>query len=263
MKTHLDRILIQKREEVKQLKTNFTIKDFEQFPSYNTGVRSLKSSLITKSFGVIAELKRKSPSANTIQANLPLLPYAKMYEKSGAAAISVLTDFTFFGGSNDDLSLVKEHVNIPVLRKEFIVDEIQLFESKAIGADAILLIAEALTKEEILHFTIIAQSIGLEVLFEFHGKDQLAKGNEMIDVLGVNNRNLQLQKTDIQTSIDLFDYLPKGQILISESGIKTLEDVQLIADKGYQGALIGESILKHENPSEFLKSLTMNSSLSC
>ena len=161
----------------------------------------------------------------------------------------------FFGGSLDNLTLLRKSVNIPILRKEFIVDEFQLFESKAYGADVVLLIAEVLTKEEILHFTIISQSLGMEVIVEFNEKSNLEKLNENIDIIGINNRDLHLQRTDIQTSRELFKYLPHNAVCISESGIKTKDELFELDKIGFNGALIGESVLKSNNP-DFLRSLT-------
>jgi len=254
--TILDTILEQKRTEVEILKAHFTLKDFEKSPFFFEKTVSMKASILSKGFGVIAEIKRKSPSAGNMRADLNPVALGKEYQDSGVAGISVLTDFNFFGGSIDDLIAVKKEVLIPVLRKEFIIDEIQIFQAKAIGADAILLIAEALTEEKALHFTILAQSLGMEVIMEFHEKSEMYKLNDEIDIIGVNNRNLKLQKTDISTSIELFDFLPKEKVLISESGLQSKEELAHIASIGYNGALIGESILKSTSVKDFIGVLT-------
>lgn len=253
--TILDTIINQKRKEVEILKGQFKLKDFEKFPLFSSNVVSMKEAIKAKEFGIIAEIKRKSPSAGSLRENVNPKLLADEYEKSGAVGISVLTDYEFFGGSVEDLIEVKNQVSIPVLRKEFIIDEIQIFQAKAIGADAILLIAEALTEEQALHFTILAQSLGLEVIMEFHEKSQMYKINDEVDIIGVNNRNLKLQKTDILTSIELFDFLPKDKVLISESGIQTKEDLLQIVQCGYHGVLIGESILKSVSPKDFITNL--------
>ncbi len=255
--TILDKIIENKKREIEQLKREFKIKDFENMPLFSSEVISMKDSILSKEFGIIAEIKRKSPSAGELNKNLIPSLLAEEYERSGASGISVLTDFDFFGGSIADLIEVKKNVTIPVLRKEFIINEIQIFQAKAIGADAILLIAEALTEEQALHFTILAQSLGLEVIMEFHEKSQLYKINDEVDIVGVNNRNLKLQKTDILNSIDLFDFLPRGKVLISESGIKTPDELFQIANCGYHGALIGESILKSNSPKDFILNLNV------
>lgn len=254
--TILDTIIEQKRKEVEILKSEFKIKDFEKSPLFSIDVLSMKKAIQSNDFGIIAEIKRKSPSAGVLRESINPKILAKEYEQSGAVGISVLTDLEFFGGSIVDLIEVKKNVSIPVLRKEFIIDEIQIFQAKAIGADAILLISEALTEEQALHFTILAQSLGLEVIMEFHEKSEMYKINDEVDIVGVNNRNLKLQKTELKMSIELFDFLPKDKILISESGIQTKEELIQIANCGYHGALIGESILKNTSPSNFIQELT-------
>ena len=253
--TILDRILEQKRIEVEILKAHFKLKDFEKSSMFFEKSISMKESILSSGFGIIAEIKRKSPSAGIMRNDVNPVELSKEYQESGVAGISVLTDFNFFGGSIDDLMNVKRNVSIPVLRKEFIIDEIQIFQAKAIGADAILLIAEALSEEKALHFTILAQSLGMEVIMEFHEKSEMYKLNDEVDIIGVNNRNLKLQKTDISTSLELFDFLPKNKVLISESGLQTKEDLIKIANIGYNGALIGESILKSDSTSSFIQQL--------
>ena len=255
MKTQLDTILEHKQREVAQLRKQYTYSDFESMPYFSQPTRSLKKRL-QASFGIIAELKRKSPSAGSISPHLVISEQGKFYESAGAAGISCLTDTPFFGGSVDDLLLLRECVSIPILRKEFIIDELQLFQSKAIGADAVLLIAEALEKEQALHLTIIAQSLGLEVIMECHDAKQYQKINELVDIIGINNRNLQLQRTTLQTSKALTQQVPEHRICISESGISTKEELNELRSLGFHGALIGESILKHSNPSAFIQSLT-------
>jgi len=255
MKTILDTIVDVKRQEVEIAKSKIRYADFEQFEYFSRTCNSLKTELLKQNFGIIAELKRKSPSAGIINANLDIQKQGTFYADSKVAGISCLTDTTFFGGSLDDLLLLRKSVQTPILRKEFIIDEFQLFESKAHGADVILLISEILSAEEILHFTIIAQSLGMEVIVEFNEKSNLEKLNESIDIIGINNRDLHLQKTDIQTSRELYKYLPPNAVCISESGIKTKDEIYELDKIGFQGALIGESVLKSKDI-EFLSSLT-------
>jgi len=256
MKTQLDIIIETKRKEIEILKQNFTYQDFEKSPFFKQETRSLSKALTKSNFGLIAEIKRMSPSAGVINSKLDVRKQAIIYQENGVAAISCLTDTTYFGGSNQDLMDIKELIQVPVLRKEFIIDEIQLFESKAIGADAILLIAEVLTHQQALELTIIAQGLGMEVIMEFHNRRELQKINHLVNIVGVNNRNLKLQITDIQTSYDMIDFLPKDQLRISESGIKSLSEITELKKLGFHGALVGEQILKFENPSEVIQSLT-------
>lgn len=255
MKNILQEILEQKQKEVEQLKRSTTLHMLQQETFYSRTTRSLSQALNEKHFGIIAEIKRKSPSGGDIASDLLVSDLVGSYERSGAAAISCLTDKPYFGGSIEDLKKTAECSSIPVLRKEFIIDELQIFESKAFGADAILLISEALSKEEILHFTIIAQSIGMEVLLELHHASELHKLNDFVDVIGINNRDLKAQRTDISRSLELLPYLPKNKVCISESGIKTRNEIELLQKAGFHGALIGESILRSEQPSSFIQSL--------
>lgn len=259
MKTILDAIVDNKRKEVERLKRDFSYQYFEKQPHFSRECISLKSRLTNPNFGIIAEIKRKSPSAGDINTNIDVVKQGQVYSENGVAGISCLTDKKYFGGSIDDIIELRKAVEVPILRKEFIIDEIQLFESKAAGADALLLIAEVLAPEEALHLTIMAQSLGLEVIMECHDKKNLDKINELVDVIGVNNRNLHLQITDIQTSLDLFHFIPADRICISESGIKNFNHINELEKTGYNGALIGESILKNNSPSNFLSSLTLNS----
>lgn len=251
----LKEIIENKKLEVAEKKKEKRISILEQSPYFEAAVRSLKQSIEQKEFGIIAEFKRKSPSKGQIIKDLTPLYCAETYQKSGAAGMSILTDFTYFGGKSEDLTKVREETAIPLLRKDFIIDEYQIFEAKALGADCILLIAEALEKRQLHEFTIIAKSLGLEVLMELHTLDQLEKFNEEIDILGVNNRDLKKQQTNIQASLDLYNYLPKEVLKISESGIYTANDIALLAQKGYQGALIGTSILESANTANKLEEL--------
>lgn len=252
MKTILDTIRENKINEVRALRKKYRYIDFEEQEFFKRRTLSLKKRLQTGGFGIIAELKRKSPSAGEIKTDLDILEQANMYLRGGAAGISCLTDSRFFGGSNDDLKSIRS-LEIPILRKEFIIDEIQLFESKAIGADVVLLIAELLSSEEALHLSIMAQHLGLEVIMEFHDLSQLHKVNEHVDIIGVNNRNLHTQTTDIQTAVKHFPFLPKDRVLIAESGIQSADDLDQMNYCGFHGALVGELLMKHPNPEFFLQ----------
>jgi len=246
METILDKILENKRREIKERKKDVTYRMLENSAFFDRSVISLSKNISKESFGIIGEVKRKSPSAGDIKKELDLNDLIKEYEQMQFSGVSILTDEHFFGGSIADIENARLLTSLPILRKEFIIDEFQIFEAKAIGADAILLIAEALTERELLHFTIIAKGLGLEVLAEFHEKSQFSKINDEVDIIGVNNRNLKLQQTNIQVSLDMIDLLPSDKVIISESGIKTIEDIELLKSVGYKGALIGESILKNQ-----------------
>ncbi|MFN5417250.1 MAG: indole-3-glycerol phosphate synthase TrpC [Flavobacteriia bacterium] len=255
MENILEIIIANKKKEVEVLKKQFKLSDFEKSVNFGNKVSSISASIRSKDFGIIAEIKRKSPSAGDMRQGINPVEIAKSYVESGMAGISILTDYDFFGGTNDDVIQVKKHFSVPVLRKEFIVDEIQIFESKAIGADAILLIAEVLTAKQVREFTIIAKSLGLEVIMELHDFQQLDKFYDEIDILGVNNRNLKSQITSLETSFQLAPYLPKDVLKISESGIKSAEEIKILSSLNFNGALIGESILKNPEMDLFLQQL--------
>lgn len=244
MKTILHKIAETKRSEIQALKNRFRLSDFESMDYFNVPTRSLSKALAASQFSVIAEFKRKSPSAGTINLNLDPLQQASFYESSGASAISCLTDFPYFGGSPEDLRMIRSRSKLPVLRKDFILDEIQIFQARAYGADAILLISELLEPEHLKHLTIIAQSLEMEVLTEAHDREHLERISDFTDVIGINNRNLHLQKTDLRTSFKMADFLPKNKLCISESGITSFHDLIALEARGYRGALIGESLMK-------------------
>lgn len=252
IQTILDQIAENKRREIAALKSRYKLSDFESIMFFQLETRSLSKALREKDFGIIAEFKRKSPSAGDIKSSADPIEIVARYQDAGAAAISCLTDASYFGGSTRDLEIIRDFSNLPILRKDFILDEIQLFEAKAHGADAVLLISELLDPEHAKQLTIIAQSLGMEVVMEAHDRVHLEKINDLVDVIGINNRDLHAQKTNIQTSIDLYDYLPKNRLCISESGVKTKEDLTRLHTVGYQGALIGESLMKMDNPASLL-----------
>ena len=178
----------------------------------------------------------------------------KGYENAGASGISVLTDMHYFGGSLDDLLLGRASVQIPLLRKEFIIDEYQLLEAKAFGADAILLIAAVLTKQEIKYLSDFAQSLALEVLLEVHDQEELEKSiMPNINLIGVNNRNLKTFEVSLQNSIDLVNHIPNDFVKISESGLTSTDDIKLLKNHGFQGFLIGENFMKTDNPGKNLE----------
>ena len=248
MKTILDEIVDQKRIEILEKQKINSIEDFKNSENFNLPVKSSKASILDESkSGIIAEFKRKSPSKGFINKDANVKEVVAGYEKFGAAVISVLTDEQFFGGSFDDLIDAKNVLNIPILRKDFIVDEYQVYETKAIGADLMLLIAECLTKDEVYNLAKTAKEIGLEVLLELHSEDQLEKVNEFIDLIGINNRNLKNFEVDIEKSKQILKQLPKDLIKVAESGISDPETVKELRQAGFQAFLIGENFMKAEN----------------
>ncbi len=249
----LDQIIASKKKEVALKKSVVSIAQLENSDLFNKKTNSLSKSIINSTSGIIAEHKRRSPSKATINNSFAVEDVVKGYENAGASGISVLTDMQYFGGSLEDLLLARTSVQIPLLRKEFIVDEYQLLEAKAFGADAILLIAAVLTKEEIKQLSEFAQSLALEVLLEVHNQEELDKSSmPSLDLIGVNNRNLKTFEVSLQNSIDLINHIPNDFVKISESGITTTNDIKLLRSYGFQGFLIGESFMKTDNPGKSL-----------
>ena len=210
--------------------------------------------------GIIAEHKRRSPSKSIINNSLNVQAVASGYENAGVCGMSVLTDGKYFGGSLDDLLLARASCNMPLLRKEFIIDTYQILEAKAYGADVILLIAAILTKEEIKQFSELAKSLDLDVLLEVHNLEELQKSiMPTIDMLGVNNRNLKTFEVSLETSKTLSNHIPDDFIKVSESGISSIEAIKELQPYGYKGFLIGENFMKTDNPGEsatkFIKDL--------
>lgn len=240
----LDEIIANKRKEVALLKQTHTIENFRESENFIREIVSLKQYILDSGFGIIAEIKRKSPSGGEIKSDVNIADQARFYEQNGASAISILTDKKYFGGSIDDIIEARKVVKLSLLRKEFIIDEIQLYEAKAIGADAVLLIGAVLQPEEATHLTNVARNLGLEVLYEVHTAAEVGFIPSEVDLIAVNNRDLKAQQTSLQHSFDLVKILPKNVPLISASGIKIPEDIAAVRAAGYSGALIGESILR-------------------
>lgn len=249
--TILDQINADKRIEVAQAKALVSIDELMKYPAYNKPVPSLTEFLLNpEKSGIIAEHKRQSPSKGIINGNVNLAEVVKGYEEGGASAVSVLTDQKYFGGNLADLKEATSLLSIPVLRKEFIVDEYQIHEAKAYGAAIILLIAASLTAEEVDRFAKLARELGMEVLFEVHNEEELLKVSDYVNVVGVNNRDLKTFKVDIQQSVKLSTLIPEKFIKISESGISNPETVKMLKTFGYQGFLMGENFMKEANPGE-------------
>ncbi|MCB0329358.1 MAG: indole-3-glycerol phosphate synthase TrpC [Bdellovibrionales bacterium] len=250
--TILDEIVIAKRKEVAQRRELYPVKLLEKSVYFNGRPVSLKHYLERSDLsGVIAEFKRASPSKGAINEFADVETVTIGYMQGGASALSVLTDEQFFRGSSKDLEIARKFNFCPILRKDFIVDEYQVVESKSIGADVILLIAAVLSSEEMTGLAKTAQQLGLEVLVEVHSKDELEKVPfESVDLVGVNNRDLNTFEVSIDTSIELMPFIPKEVVAISESGLESPDDVVKLKKAGFQGFLIGERFMKESRPHE-------------
>ncbi|MBG6236797.1 indole-3-glycerol phosphate synthase [Pedobacter sp. CAN_A7] len=251
----LDKIVLRKREEVELSKTQVSIRELEAAAHFNRTPYSFKTFLLDETrSGIIAEFKRKSPSKGIINNTSTVEEVTTAYAAAGASALSVLTDTDFFGGHRDDIIKARAVNTIPILRKDFVIDEYQLFEAKAMGADIVLLIAAILTPAEIVNLTARAKSLGLNVLLEVHNQAELQRSVcEGLDAIGVNNRNLGDFTVNIQTSFDLVDQIPSDFMKISESAISDTDTIKGLKAVGYHGFLIGENFMKTTDPGQAMQ----------
>ena len=257
----LDTIIAKKKIEVEKSKSNKSIKDLKASPFFKNETLSFKEFLLrADKTGIIAEFKRKSPSKGIINNKSRVAKVAAAYAEYGASAISVLTDESFFGGSLNDL-LEATRNEVPLLRKDFIIDEYQLVESKAFGAEIILLIAACLTREEVKTLASFAKNIGLNVLLEIHNEEELEHICNDVDVVGVNNRDLKTFTVDINRSIELSKLIPRDKAKISESGIDNVGTIHLLKQHGFNGFLMGEKFMRKQDPGkafqEFVRELAI------
>ena len=252
----LDQIVESKKQELKNLKEAIPMRQIEHAELFKRKCISLKTRFSeTGSWGIIAEFKRKSPSRGIINDRQSVDEVTTAYSDAGAAALSVLTDYNYFGGSTDDLICARLLNTCPILRKDFIIDEYQLFEAKAMGADIILLIAACLTISKAGKLAQIAHELGLEVLLELHAEKELDHLNEHIDFAGINNRNLKDFSVDLNTSIILGKKIPASMIKVSESGLNSADSIVSLYREGFQGFLMGEAFMSKSNPGAECKNL--------
>jgi indole-3-glycerol phosphate synthase len=254
----LEKIVADKRVQVEENKKNISVSELEHMPLFNLPRKSMVSSLRKKdASGIITEFKRRSPSKGLINGTSDVLEVTAGYCANGASGISILTDEKYFGGSNDDIIQSRPKVQCPILRKEFIVDEFQILEARAIGADVILLIAACLTPGEVKRLAAFAKSLELEVLLELHDEDELNHIAAEADMIGVNNRSLKTFVVDINQSKLLCDLIRQhcsrlgfdDKLLIAESGISAVETVLDLKRSGFHGFLMGENFMKEKDPS--------------
>ncbi len=259
--TILEKIVRHKKKELIYTKKETPVRILKVCPYFYRKPLSLRRALSDpKNAGIIAEFKRSSPSRGPIHEYAIPGDIAIGYEKSGATGISILTDKRFFKGRKNDLIITRGETSLPVLRKDFIVDEYQIIESKAFGADVILLIAAILDKKEITKFARLAKKLELEILFEIHDASELTKIPEEADMVGVNNRDLKTFEVNIRKSMELAPLIPEHMVKVSESGISKPEIITHLKDYGYSGYLIGETFMKTADPgrtcSDFIKQLS-------
>ncbi len=254
----LDTIIARKFEEVAERKLKAPISELENSIHFSKQIISLKQYIVDpQRTGIIAEFKRKSPSKGVINDTANVVDVTKAYAEFGASGLSILTDTDFFGGFTEDV--IEARINpLPILRKDFIVDEYQIIEAKAMGADVILLIASCLTALRVKELAAFAKSLELEILLELHHSNELNHINEHIEIVGINNRNLNTFEVDIENSIRMAEKLGNAFVKVAESGIKSPEDVIRFKQYGFDGFLIGENFMKNANPSFAFQSFVLN-----
>lgn len=258
----LEEIIAHKRIEIAAQEQNVPISFLEDLLEKNDDmakVHSMKASLAASATGIIAEFKRRSPSKDWINRDADAKVIPASYQQAGASALSILTDEHFFGGGLRDIRAARPTVSLPILRKDFIISRYQLLQAKAAQADAVLLIAAALSKEECNALACEAHKLRLEVLLEMHHEGELDYVNEYVDMAGINNRNLGTFHTDVENSFRMAEKLPADILKVSESGISNPQTVKLLRQEGFIGFLIGETFMKTANPgntlSTFIKEL--------
>jgi len=248
----LEKIVAYKKKEVEKLKTDHPLSqpDYNVESDSNMFFYNLKKSGIS----IIAEVKRKSPSAGNLCTDFNPLDIAEIYKKNGADTVSVLTDKKFFGGEKSYLSTIKNKVKIPVLRKDFIIDPYQVYESKDLGADCILLIARILNKTLLKDCIAIAGKIGMSCLIEVHSGEEIEKAlNSGAEIIGINNRDLSTFEVDTAKSLQLGRMIPNSVVKISESGITSISQIEELYKAGFNGILVGETLMKSSNPGKLIK----------
>lgn len=251
----LEKIAQDKRKEIEMKKEYIPRETFEMLPFYNRNCISLSKKL-KKAPGIITEFKRKSPSQSQLNLNADIEEISLNYQNAGASGISILTDEIYFGGLMDDILLVRDQLKIPILRKDFLIDEYQILESKAIGADVILLIAALLSPKEIQQFSKTAHDLGMEVLLEVHNEEELQRSlTPNLNLVGVNNRNLKNFDVDIEISKNLSEKIPSEFVKISESGICEASTLKELLKYDFKGFLIGGEFMKAKNPAKRAETL--------
>lgn len=242
-------ILQQKHKEVAQRKQEVSLEQLKQqaahCPESRHFVKALEARMKLQQPAIIAEVKKASPSKGVICEDFNPIAIAQAYEAQGASCISVLTDEQFFQGSDEYLVEIKRHVSLPLLRKDFIVDEYQVYEAKCLGADCILLIVAALTDVQLMQYCFLAQQLGMAVLVESHDAEELKRALSLpTPLMGINNRNLRTFETDLATTLNLLPLIPEDKWVITESGIQSQQEIQSMVQQGVFGFLIGESLMR-------------------
>lgn len=257
MATILDEIIAYKRRVVAEAKQRISPEDLRERAARTPAPGAFAESLTAgEDIALIAEIKKASPSKGVIRENFDPVAIGRAYEKNGAAAISVLTDEKYFQGANASLSAVSEAVQLPVLRKDFVIDTYQIHEARTIGADAVLLIVSALSNRELSEMLAVCMASEMDALVEVHTREEASMALDAgARLIGVNNRDLKTFDTDLRTTFDLLEHLPDDLVVVSESGIETRDHVVRLRDAGVDAALVGEHLMRHPDVGRKLRSL--------
>jgi indole-3-glycerol phosphate synthase len=252
----LDKIVAVKRDEVARLKKTTPLAQLQKAVGDLPPARDFRGAISRRSCAIIAEVKRSSPSKGRIRAAFDPVQIARIYQEHGAQTVSVLTDAQFFEGTGAYLAAIKKAITLPLLRKDFIIDAYQIYESRVLGADALLLIAAILKQGQMQEYIGLAEQLGLAPLVEVHTKDELAKALAAgAQIIGINNRDLQTFTTDLKRTLELMPMIPKGKIVVAESGISSRKDIELLMGAGVHCFLIGEALMRAKDIGKKLKEL--------
>jgi indole-3-glycerol phosphate synthase len=256
----LRKILLRKSEEVaerrQQISLHSLVDQANESPEPRGFVEALRKRIQKGDPAVIAEAKKASPSKGVMRENFDIVQIAKSYEAGGATCMSVLTDIDFFQGNDDYLRMARTSCNLPLIRKDFIIDPYQVFEARAMGADCILLIVAALDDSDLFELNSHARELGLDVLVEVHDADELQRALQLdLPMIGINNRNLRTFETSLDTTLGLLDSIPEECIVVTESGINTVADVQLMRKNQVNAFLVGEAFMREPDPGEKLRQI--------
>lgn len=252
----LDKIIEVKKEEVAHLKKNRPLEELKHAIRDLPSPRNFQEAISGRECAIIAEVKKRSPSKGVLREDFDPVRIALLYEENGAAAVSVLTDRFFFGGGGVYLSNIKQYVSLPLLRKDFIIDLYQIYETRFLRGDAILLIAAILTDVQLRDYSSLAQSLGLSIVCEVHSHIELAKALASdVKIIGINNRDLATFSVDLGTSASLATSIPADRIIVSESGIRTRQDIETLMKAGIHAFLIGETLMQSANTGQKLREL--------
>ncbi len=252
----LDQIIATKKKEVARLKRVRPLPELERMARDLPPARDFMGALAGRDCSIIAEIKQRSPSKGRLRKDFDPEEIARTYEAGGAAAISILTDRDYFEGDGAYLAAVKKVAEIPILRKDFIIDPCQIYETKILGGDALLLIAGLFDEKDLREFIDLSHSLGLSVLVEVHTSDEAARAIAAgAGIIGINNRDLKTFRTDLRTSIELAALIPAGRVMVSESGIEKRADIERLMEAGIRAFLVGEALMKAGDMGEKLREL--------